>query len=263
MSIITLTTDFGIKDGNVGAIKGVIWNIAPQAQIADLSHLITPQNIPEAALIVARAAPYFPADTIHVAVVDPGVGTQRRPIAARLGNQFVVGPDNGVFTMLLENTEKNSQPVQWVHLDQHQFWLENISNVFHGRDIFAPVAGHLASGIPLEKLGSPISDPVRLNFNQPMRTVYGWRGEIIHIDHFGNIHTNIRTEHLQDAKVATIRVCGVNIQGMVRTFGERSSGELIGLFGSNGNLIVSVVNGNAARRLNARLEDPVEIFLEG
>lgn len=263
MSIITLTTDFGIKDGNVGAMKGVIWNIAPQAQIADLSHLITPQNIPEAALIVARAAPFFPANTIHVAVVDPGVGTERRPVAAMLGNHYVVGPDNGVFTLMLENAEKTSQPVRWVHLDQPRYWLENISNVFHGRDIFAPIAGHLAAGVPLEELGSPIDNPVRLNFNQPKRMVYGWRGEIIHLDHFGNIHTNIRTEHIGEAKVATIRLCGVNIQGLVRTFGERPTGELIGLFGSNGNLIISVVNGNAARRLSAKLEDSVEVFLEG
>ncbi len=263
MSIITLTTDFGIKDGNVGAMKGVIWNIAPQAQIADLSHLISPQNIQEAALIVARAAPFFPANTIHVTVVDPGVGTERRPIAGMLGSQFIVGPDNGVFTLLLESAEKNNLPVQWVHLDQPRYWLEEISNVFHGRDIFAPIAGHLAAGIALEALGTPISDPVRLSFKQPERTVYGWRGEIIHLDHFGNIHTNVRKEHLDEASIATIRLCGVNIHGMVRTFGERPSGELVALYGSNGNLIASVVNGNAVRRLNARLGDSVEVFLEG
>ncbi|MBN1536690.1 MAG: SAM-dependent chlorinase/fluorinase [Anaerolineales bacterium] len=262
MSIITITTDFGIKDGNVGAMKGVIWNIAPQAQIADLSHLISPQNIQEAALIVARAAPYFPDGAIHVVVVDPGVGTERRPIAGRLGSQFVVGPDNGVFTLLLQYFEQNNQLVQWVHLDQPHYWLKKISHVFHGRDIFAPVAAHLASGVALEELGSPINDPLRLNVKQPQRTVYGWRGDIIHIDHFGNIHTSIRAEHLGDASVATIRLCGVNIHGLVQTFGERSSGELVALFGSNGNLIVSVVNGNAVRRLNARLEDSVEVFLE-
>lgn len=262
MPIITLTTDFGLKDGNVGVMKGIIWNIAPQAQIADLSHIISPQNIPEAALIVARAAPYFPANSIHIVVVDPGVGSQRRPIAALLGNQYVVGPDNGVFTLVLETAEKNDQPVQWVHLNQHRYWLNEISNVFHGRDIFAPVAGHLATGVPLENLGSPIDNPVRLNFNQPQRTVFGWRGEIIHLDHFGNIHTNIQSEHLGKASIATIRLCGVNIHGMVRTFGERPTGELVCLYGSNGNLIVSVVNGNAARRLNARLEDSVEVFYE-
>lgn len=262
MSIITLTTDFGIKDGNVGAMKGVIWNIAPQAQIADLSHMIMPQNIQEAALIVARAAPYFPTSTIHVVVVDPGVGTERRPIAGMLGNQYVVGPDNGVFSMLWDITEKKNQPVQWVHLDQRRFWLDEISHVFHGRDIFAPVAGHLASGVALEELGTPIDNPTRLNLRQPERTVYGYRGEIIHLDHFGNIHTNICTDHLGEIPVATIRLCGVNIDGMVSTFGERPSGELIALFGSNGNLIVSVVNGNAARRLNARLEDSVEVFFQ-
>lgn len=263
MSIITLTTDFGIKDGNVGAMKGVIWDIAPQAQIADLSHLISPQNIQEAALIVARAAPFFPDHTIHVVVVDPGVGTDRRPIAGMIGSQYVVGPDNGVFTLLLESAERSNFPVQWVHLDQRCFWLGEISNVFHGRDIFAPIAGHLAAGVALEELGTPIDNPVRINFKQPERTAYGWRGEIIHLDHFGNIHTNVRTDHLGDVAIATIRLCGVNIHNMVRTFGERPSGELVALYGSNGNLIISVVNGNAVRRLNARLEDSVDVFIEG
>ena len=143
MSLITLLTDFGLKDGNVGVMKGVILGIAQDATIVDLSHHISPQNVHEAALILLRSVSYFPASTIHVVVVDPGVGTSRRPIAAQLGDQYFVGPDNGVITMLLDFTKKQGLTVKIFHLNQPQYWLAEVSNVFHGRDIFAPAAGHL------------------------------------------------------------------------------------------------------------------------
>src|SRR5512138_1996987 len=125
MSVISLMTDFGIKDGNVGVMKGVIWGIAPEAQIADLSHLITPQNIREAALILLRSAPYFPENSIHVVVVDPGVGTSRRPMAAKIGTQYYVGPDNGTITLLLERAEKEGWETEFVHLTKPEYWLQN------------------------------------------------------------------------------------------------------------------------------------------
>ena len=145
MAIITLMTDFGLKDGNVGVMKGVIWNICPEAQIADLSHLIGPQNIREAALILARSAPYFPKGTIHVVVVDPGVGTERRAMAAHLGDYFYVGPDNGIITLLLERAVAENQTCEYVRLDSPKFRLPIVSHVFHGRDIFAPAAGCAAA----------------------------------------------------------------------------------------------------------------------
>jgi len=259
MNIVTLITDFGLKDGNVGVMKGVIWGIAPQVQISDLSHLIRPQNVAEAALILLRSAPYFPQGTVHVVVVDPGVGTARRPIAARLEDQYFVGPDNGVITLWLERVESQGGAAQFVHLDRPEFWLPQVSHVFHGRDIFAPAGGHLAAGVPLESLGSLIDDPLRLELPIPMRSEDGWRGEVIHLDHFGNISTNIRQEHLEGDEIATVRLCGVNINGAVRTFGERPPGELVALIGSTGNLIVSVVNGSAAQRLGAKVGDPVEV----
>src|SRR3990172_4981507 len=159
-SIITLMTDFGMKDGFVGVMKGVIWGIAPEARIADLTHLISPQNIREGAVVLDRAAPYFPAGTIHVVVVDPGVGTARRPIAAQVGEQRYVGPDNGTLTVLLARAQRENWNVQIVELNQRQYWRDEISASFHGRDIFAPVAAHLAAGVPLPAVGSPISDPV-------------------------------------------------------------------------------------------------------
>lgn len=262
MNFITLMTDFGLKDGNVGVMKGVIWGINPQAKIADLSHHISPQNVVEASLILFRSAPYFPKDTVHVIVVDPGVGTQRRPIAARLGDHYYVAPDNGVLTRMIEKAEAESQPVEIVHTNKPQYWLEEISNVFHGRDIFSPVGAHLSSGVPLEELGTPIDDPIRLDYPQPELTAQGLRGEVIHVDHFGNISSNIRREHLGQPSHARVRLCGVEIDGLAKTFGERSPGELVALYGSTGNLIVSVVNGSAAARLNPKIGDEVEVRVE-
>jgi S-adenosylmethionine hydrolase len=261
LSIITLMTDFGIKDGNVGVMKGVIWKISPHAHIADLSHTISPQNIPEAALILLRSAPYFPDGTIHVVVVDPGVGTERRALAARLGGQFYVGPDNGLITLLLERIEAQDLPVQFVDLDQPRYWLPEVSHVFHGRDIFAPVAAHLANGVPLSEVGTSTNDLVRLTLPHPEQTKRGWLGEVIHIDHFGSLSSNIRLEHLGHPEQVKVRVCGKTIDGMVETFGERPPGALVALYGSTGNLIISVVNGSAAELLKAKIGDRVEALV--
>ncbi len=261
MDVISLTTDFGIKDGNVGAMKGVIWSIAPHVHIADLSHTIGPQNIVEAGLIVARAAPYFPAGSIHIIVVDPGVGTARRPIAARLGSQTFVCPDNGVLTLLIQQAERQGQTMEFVHLDRPNYWLKEVSNVFHGRDIFAPAGAHLASGVPLRSIGTHIDDPVRIELPQPRRSGNVWTGQVIHIDHFGNVHTNIRVEHLGEVPGAVVSICGVEIRGMVKTFGDLPVGELAALYGSSGDLIISVVNGSAKERLGASIGDPVRVTL--
>ena len=263
MSTITLLTDFGLEDGNVGVMKGVIWGITPDVHIADLSHYISPQNVPEAALVLRRAAPFFPDGTVHVVVVDPGVGTERRPIAAQLGTHYFVGPDNGVVTMLLEHIEAEGLPISFIQLNKPQYWLPEVSSVFHGRDIFAPAAAHLAAGVNLTELGDPIDDPIRLSLPKPVSTENGYRGQVIHLDHFGNISTNIHHEHLTGKTVQNVHLCGVDTGAMVVTFGERPNGELIALFGSTGNLIVSVVSGNAARRLDAQVGDRVEVFFNG
>ncbi|HLO31952.1 MAG TPA: SAM-dependent chlorinase/fluorinase [Anaerolineales bacterium] len=266
MPVITLTTDFGIKDGTVGVMKGVIWGICPSAQISDLSHMISAQNIREAALIFARSVPYFPKDSVHVVVVDPGVGTKRRPMAAKIGEWFFVGPDNGIITILLERAEQQGWQTEFVELDRPQYWLQDISHVFHGRDIFSPVAAHLANGEPLGELGSPFKDPVRLELPRPEKTEHGWQGEVIHIDHFGNVSTNIRIEHLGDIlrgkENINVRLKGREINGMVNTFGERPAGDLIALMGSTGYLGIAVVNSNAAEMLDVKVGDTVEVIVE-
>ena len=253
MSILTLLTDFGIKDGNVGVMKGVIWGIAPEVQIADLSHSIQPQNVLEASLVLLRAVPYFPDGTVHVVVVDPGVGTARRPMAAQVGTQRFVLPDNGVLSRVLDRAGRLGLPVKLVNLTNPDFWLPEVSHVFHGRDIFAPVGAHLANGVPLTQMGESMDDPVRLEIPIPTKIPHGLRGKIIHIDHFGNLSTSIYQEQLGQPQKVKTRLREVEIEGMVKTFGERPAGELVVLFGSTGNLIISVVNGNAAERLGAKI----------
>jgi S-adenosylmethionine hydrolase len=260
MRFVSLLTDFGLKDGYVGVMKGVIWGIAPQAQIADITHLIQPQNVLEGALALGRAALYFPADTVHVAVVDPGVGTARRPVAARLGEHFFVGPDNGLCTLLVAQARQVGGPVRFIHLDQPRYWLDEISNVFHGRDIFSPVAAHLVNGIPLEALGSPIEDPHLLNPPIPNRTAQGWRGQVIVVDNFGNLSTNLTGKDLAGMEKIVVRIAGREIHGLVNTFGDRQPGELVALLGEADDLTISIVNGDAASALEVGTGELVEIF---
>jgi S-adenosyl-L-methionine hydrolase (adenosine-forming) len=261
MKFITLLTDFGLRDGYVGVMKGVIYGIAPHAQIADISHTISPQNIMEGALALGRVVPYFPPGTVHIAVVDPGVGTARRPIAARIGAHYFVGPDNGLFTVVLERAERSGEHISIVVLDRPRFWLPNVSNVFHGRDIFSPAGAHLANEIPLEDIGTPIENIARLEIPRVEQSDNGFRGQVTSIDHFGNLATNIMREHLAGMPLKNIRVslAGVEIPGLVNTFGDRSPGDLIALFGTSNDLTISVVNGSAAERLNVRVGEPVEV----
>ena len=259
MAVVTLTTDFGSGDHEAGVLKGVIWSIAPHAKIADLTHDIPAHNILDAALLLGRVVPYFPDGTIHVAVIDPGVGTSRRAISARFGTQYFVGPDNGLVSLLLARAEEKDLPTNVIQLDRQEFWLPEVSNVFHGRDIFAPVAGHLAAGVPFEELGTLIDDPIRLDIPTASRTMHGWIGQVIHIDHFGNLGTNLTSQHLQDQKEVVIKVKGAQIDGLVSTFGNKPAGSLIALLDSSGSLAISVVNGSAAHNLQVTVGDEIVV----
>ncbi len=263
MPIVTLMTDFGTRDHFVGVLKGVIWGIAPEARIADITHEILPQNVRQAGLLLSRACPYFPPQTVHVIVVDPGVGTTRRPIAARIGDQFFVAPDNGLLTLMLEKGRSRNWQVEIVHLDRPRFWLKNVSNLFHGRDVFAPVGAHLANGVPIDQVGTPVFDPILLEIPRPEQTTTGLRGEVNNIDHFGNISCNINGIDLSpwmDAKSSLrFRLCGREIRGLSTAFGDHSPGSLVALIGSSDNLVISEVNGDAAGRLKASVGDPVEV----
>lgn len=261
MKLITLLTDFGTRDGYPGIMKGVIWKIAPDVQISDLTHEVRPQDVMDGALTLDRAVSYFPAGTIFVAVVDPGVGTHRRPIAARIDEHFFVAPDNGLLSLLIQRARQKSAPVEIVHLDQPRYWLPEISNSFHGRDIFAPSGAHLANGVPLSEMGSFIGDPVMIEVARPRSIPGGWRGEVIHIDSFGNLATNLGREHFPAGKAA-IRIAGQTLHGVARSFGDGAGGDLVALIDSSGNLSVAEVNGNAAHRLNVTIGEPVELLEE-
>ncbi len=258
MSILTLLTDFGTQDGFIGVMKGVIWGICPNVKIADLSHEIEPQNLLQGAVTLSRVAPFFPAGTVHVAVIDPGVGTARRTIAAQLGNQRYVAPDNGLLTPLIQDAEEQHLPITFVTLDNPDYWLKSITGTFHGRDLFAPVGAHLAAGVPLEKLGTPIDNPVRLDMPTPEKTDTGWIAHITLIDHFGNIRTDLRADKV--SANAKIRIAGVEIDGLVKSYGHREAGTLVALGDSGGYLEVAVVNGNAAKRLGVKVGDEVEML---
>ena len=260
MAFITLLTDFGIRDGAVGLMKGVIWRIAPDAKIADLSHTVSPQNLQEASIVLNFAIPYFPDGTIHVVVVDPGVGTNRRSLAARFGSSYFVGPDNGVCTPLLKRAEEAGAPVEIVELDNPEYWLPEISDVFHGRDVYAPVGAHLAAGVPLSQLGTPIEDPIRLEIPQPVLTDSYVHGEVIFIDDFGNLHTNILRHHLSKWDKVKVVLGTTEIDGLMRTFGEQPPGTLVALYGTEHDLNIAVVNGNARMRLSADVGDRVKVI---
>lgn len=259
MPVITLTTDFGNKDGFVGTLKGVIWSICPEAQIADITHQISPQNILEGAFALWRAYPFFPAGTLHVAVVDPGVGTRRRPIAARLGAHIFIGPDNGLFTPMIEDAEKAGAPVEIIHLTNEKYWLPNVSHTFHGRDIFSPAAAHLARGVPLAELGPAIRDALRIQLPRPERTANGWRAHVTVVDVFGNLTTDLPAAAVAGMTDLVFRLRGQEVRGLSESYGHRQPGDLVALVDSESFIEIAVVNGSAAATLGARVGDIVEV----
>ena len=261
MPVISITTDFGHKDGFVGTMKGVIWRICPQAQIADITHEVPPQDILNGAIALWRAAPFFPPGSVHLAVVDPGVGTQRRPMAAQIGEQYVVGPDNGLFTPMITEAERSNSSLRFIHLNNPAYWLPNVSRTFHGRDIFAPAAAHLARGIPLEQLGTPLTDPVLLEIPQAERTPEGWMAHITVIDVFGNLTTDLPASALGERRDVILRLRGRQVDGIIESYGHRGKGELVALVDSEGYIEVAVVNGSAARLLDAKIGDDVHVII--
>jgi len=259
--VISLTTDFSQLNGFVGVMKGVIWGIAPEARIADIAHDIPPQNVRLGAYALWRVVPFFPQGSVHVAVVDPGVGTHRRPIGLQIGDQYFIVPDNGLITPILEDGENSHLPIEIVHLNNPDYWLPEVSHTFHGRDIFAPVGAHLARGVPLHALGDPISDPVRLEFSRPKKTDQGWEAHVTIIDVFGNLTTDLPAKAVQDVSHVTFKLRDHQIEGLVTSYGHRKPGDLIALVDSENYIEISVVNGNAAEALGAQLGDIVEVTL--
>jgi S-adenosyl-L-methionine hydrolase (adenosine-forming) len=262
LPFLTITTDFGTKDGFVGTMKGVIWKICPEVQIADITHEVAPQNVHEGAIALWRAYSFFPAGTVHVAVVDPGVGTQRRAIAAKLGDQYFVAPDNGLLTPIIEDTEAKGLPMTFVHLTNQTFWLQDVSHTFHGRDIFAPVGAYLAKGVSLKELGPFITDVKRTPLPRPEKTVTGYKAQIAVVDVFGNLTTNLPVSAVEAFSKVTFHLKGAEIKGLVASYGHRKPGDLVALGDSEGFIEIAVVNGSGAKTLGAGVGDEVEVILE-
>lgn len=269
---ITLTTDFGTEDGYVAAMKGTILQICPEVQLIDVTHEISPQDVMETAFVLQTARPFFPDNTVHLVVVDPGVGTDRRAVALRHGSHWFVGPDNGVFPLVLNE----EPPDAVVELDDPDAWRTTApSATFHGRDIFAPAAGHLAAGAALNSIGSPLESLEPLRWAEPItdeQTVQGW---VIHVDRFGNCITNIRRptlaaaldrdeESLSVSDLPPIKgYAGNTVVETVRpTYGAVAEGEPLLLFGSTGFLEIAVNSGNAAELLDIRKGDSVKLSFE-
>ncbi len=258
MSVITLLSDFGLEDGYVAAMKGVIATIAPEAQLVDVTHLVPPQDIVWARFRLLTVSPYFPLGTVHLAVVDPGVGTSRRAIAVRSrSGSFFVGPDNGVLIGALEA----DPPAVAVELTEMQFWRTPApSATFHGRDVFAPAAAHLARGTPVEALGRAI-DPVqltRLELPACEAAPGGFKGVIQAVDRFGNLITNVPGALVTTRQGWTVSIAGRSIPGH-RTYAEVPVGELIALVGSHEFVEVAVHRGDARRVLGAGVGEPLQI----
>src|SRR5262249_29312752 len=225
--VISPTTDFGQVDTFVGIMKGVIVGIEPRARIVDLTHAIPPQDVAAGAFALATAYRYFPPETIHVAIVDPGVGSRRRAVAMAAGGYRWVAPDNGVLGYALADLARSGHlqgcwragywqlgaDAQAVELTDPRYWLAPVSRALHGRDVFAPVAAHLAGGVPLTKLGRPLARVRALALPRPRRAGQGWQGQVIHVDHFGNLITNLGAAELGEANWG-VRVAGRDIAGL-------------------------------------------------
>jgi S-adenosylmethionine hydrolase len=261
--IITLLTDFGAADYFVAAVKGIILTANPTARIVDITHDIAPGDIEAAAFTLLAACSSFPADTIHVAVVDPGVGSARRPILIRLGEHFFVGPDNGTFSYVCESQESLDVSAEIFHLTKEEYFRHPVSPTFHGRDVFAPVAAALSNGVKPDRLGVSISEVVRLPSLRPTTSRDGrLLARIIHIDRFGNCVTNITQNDLTAKMIvagATLRLNGKSVKSFRNYFAEAAPGKskLFGIWGSAGFLEIAAANESAAKLLKARRGDEV------
>ena len=260
MTVVTLTTDFGVRDPYVAEMKGVMLGLAPDVRLVDISHDVDSHDVVGAALVLEAAIPFFPPGTVHLAVVDPGVGTRRRALAARAHGHWFVGPDNGLLEWAF------TDPQAQVHeLSDAAWFRQPVSRTFHGRDVFAPVAGHLAKGVALERFGARITDPVRLPRRAPKPEDGELPGCVMWIDHFGNALTDLTAAAIARAfpgvaqEKLLVEVGSRRLHGLSRSYGERPVGEVVAIIGSSGRLEIAQVGGDVSVRLGIGEGDPVRV----
>jgi hypothetical protein len=255
--LITLTTDFGYKDPFVGIMKGVIFRINPNAAVIDLSHGIPAQDPMAAALVLRHSAPFFPLGSIHVAVVDPGVGTQRRPLLVESEGNFFIGPDNGILSLAIKEREAS----HIIDLCNDRYHLKPTSATFHGRDIFAPVAAYLSLGIPAKDFGTTMKSIKKLHWPEVIKTAGGVRGQVVYIDQFGNLITNVHARDLESLRSETITV-SIGELALHRLSPNYASGDnkgYVALINSWGLLEISLFKGNAQQSCGVKLGDRIQI----
>lgn len=250
-AIITLTTDYGTNDHLVGTLKGVILKINPEATIVDITHHVTPFDLLDGALTIGSAYKYFPPRTIHVVVVDPGVGTNRRPLLVTAENQYFVAPDNGVLSLVYEREHAN---LVVRHVTAEHYYLQPVSKTFHGRDVFAPVAAWLGKGWQTASMGDEITDYKKFALPKPKQENGVTKGVVMRIDSFGNLLTNFRPEHLPGDALekgeVKLQVGTHAVTRLVDTFANGSAGEPVAFVGSSGYVEIGVNKGSAAKTLS-------------
>lgn len=259
-NVITLTTDFGLQDYYVSAMKAVMLGIAPEARLVDVSHDIPSQDIMAGSWVLKNSAMLFPSGTVHTVVIDPGVGTERHAVALKIEDQYFVGPDNGIFSLLTTD-----QSYTAVKLNKKEYLRESRSNTFHGRDVFAPAAAHLSRGVTLEELGEPLDELISYRWMQPIADKDGLEGTIIHIDKFGNLITNISSDLIDEVladKQVKIYVGNVILNEINTTFGAVTEGEPVAYIGSAGMLEVGINQGNAQKMLGMQKGAQISIILQ-
>jgi S-adenosylmethionine hydrolase len=257
--VITLTTDFGATDHFAGTMKGVILGIARSARIVDITHEVQPFDILDGGFTIAQAYRYFPKKTIHVVVVDPGVGSTRRPLLAEAAGQYFIAPDNGVLSLILSREKAKLR-----HITNQCYFLKPVSRTFHGRDVFAPVAAHLASGVPPARFGPRIQDHLMLDFDQPARAGQRkWSGTVLKIDRFGNIITNFRIDAFPqlNSQPFVLKIGRARVTRLALTFTECAPEELFAIAGSSGYIEVAVNQSSAAAKLGCGASAPVELTI--
>lgn len=255
MQIITLTTDFGDIDPYAGVLKGVILNIFPYAKIVDITHNISPQDLWHANWSIESSYNYFPPKTIHLCIIDPGVGSERKPILIETKNYFFIGPNNGIFTGIFEKEEL----IKVIHLKERKYWLSDVSQTFHGRDIFAPVAAYLAKGIEPLDFGETLNkeDLIKISTHSFIKTEKGCVGIVKHIDHFGNIITNIPTSNLPNKLHGRFK--NIDFKGLASNYSEAEPNKAFAIKGSSSYLELFINKGNFAKVTNAKAGDKVEV----
>lgn len=258
--IITLTTDFGSQDYYVGAMKAVILGISEKVRLVDISHDLPPQDIMAGAWVLKNTAFLYPKKTIHLAVIDPGVGSHRRPVLVKVEDQFFIGPDNGLFSLVVEGKEH-----QVFELGNRKYWRDAVSPTFHGRDIFAPVAAWLSEGVPVHDLGAELSELTTYRWARPISDEEGVQGWVMHIDRYGNLITNIpeamigKYDPHSSFKIYAGNTILKKISG---SFSDVPDGEAVALIGSSGMLEIAINKGNAMTMLGIEKGAPVSLVIQ-